>query len=124
MACKILIVEDEEIILELLSEVFRVNGNFEVTCARDGEEAISMFEEIHPDIILLDVNIPKINGYEICRHAKSSQASSGVKVIMVSGMSQKADLQKGQEAGADLYLTKPFNITKLLAHVNELIKNP
>ena len=88
MSKKILIVEDEEDILELLSVAFEDLGDYEIICARDGEEALRIAKTNNPCIILLDVALPKLNGYEVCRSVKSDPGMSHTKVLMLSGMAQ------------------------------------
>jgi len=119
---KILIVEDEEDILELLSAIF-IFEEYEVLCARDGKEALKIARVDSPDIILLDIWLPKVNGYDVCRSIKSDPAMSHTKVLMLSGMVQNSDQMKAQEAGADGYTAKPFSSTELLEKVERLLSS-
>ncbi len=121
MTKKILIVEDEENILELLSVIFGDLGDYEILCAKDGEEALRIARVDNPDIIVLDVRLPKLNGYEVCKSVKSDPAMSHIKVLMLSGLVQNSDLQKAQEVGADGYITKPFDSIALVEEVEELL---
>ena len=123
MTKKILIVEDEEDILELLSEVFSDLEDYRILCARDGEEAISIAQVDNPDIILLDIGLPKVNGYDVCKLVKSDPDMLHIKVLMISGMAQNSDWQKAQEVGADGYITKPFNSIALVEKVEELLRS-
>ncbi len=123
MTKKILIVEDEEDILELLSEVFSDLEDYRILCARDGEEAISIAQVDNPDIILLDIGLPKVNGYDVCKLVKSDPAMSHIKVLMLSGMAQNSDWQKAQEVGADGYIAKPFSLIALVEKVEELLRS-
>ncbi len=123
MTKKILIVEDEETILELLSEIFGDLGDYRIFCTRDGEEALRIARENKPDIILLDVLLPKMDGHEVCKLVKSDPAISRIKVLILSGMAQNSDSQKAQEAGADAYMTKPFSLTALEEKVKELLRS-
>ncbi len=123
MTKKILIVEDEEDILELLSEVFSDLEDYRILCARDGEEAISIAQVDNPDIILLDIGLPKVNGYDVCKLVKSDPAMSHIKVLMLSGMTQNSDWQKAQEVGADGYIAKPFSLIALVEKVEELLRS-
>jgi DNA-binding response OmpR family regulator len=120
---KILIVEDEVIILELLQEVFGSYGNYQVFSAMDGEEALHVARQNDPDIILLDVQIPKINGHDVCRLVKADSSLSHAKVLMLSGRPQSTDRQKALDAGADDYVTKPFKPSFLVGKVEEILKN-
>ena len=122
MTKKILIVEDEETILKMLLTIFGLE-DYEVLCTRDGEDALRIAREDEPDLILLDVRIPKINGHEVCRSVKSDPAMSHTKILMLSGMVQNYDMRKAQEVGADAYITKPFDTTLLLEKVEELLRS-
>ena len=123
MTKKILITEDEEDTLELLSEIFGDLGDYEILCARDGEEALRITRVDDPDIILLDIQLPKLNGYEVCKLMKSDPTMSQTKVLMISGMAQNSDWQKAQEAGADGYIIKPFSSIELVEKVEELLRS-
>jgi two-component system alkaline phosphatase synthesis response regulator PhoP len=120
---KILIVEDEEDIIELLSAIFDDRGDYRVLCARDGEEALRIAQSNNPDIILLDILLPKLNGYQVCKLIKSDPAMSHTKILMLSGMAQNSDRRKAWEAGADGYIAKPFSSTTLAAKVEELLRS-
>jgi two-component system alkaline phosphatase synthesis response regulator PhoP len=120
MTKKILIVEDEEKIVKMLLIIFKLE-DYEVLCAGDGEEALRIARADNPDLILLDVRIPKIDGYEVCRSVKSEPTMSHMKVLMVSGMVQNYELQKAREVGADGYITKPFNTRVLLEKIEDLL---
>ena len=121
MTKKILIAEDEEDILELLSAIFGDLGDYEILWARDGEETIRIARVDNPDIILLDIQLPKLNGYEVCKLVKSDPTMSRTKVLMISGMAQNSDWRKAQEAGADGYIIKPFSSIELVEKVEELL---
>ena len=121
MIKKILIVEDEELILDLLSDELSDNGNYDVFCAKDGEEALRITQSEYPDIILLDIQLPKISGYEICKIIKSDLVLSHTKILMVSGMAQNSEVQMALEAGADGFIGKPFNLFALERKVEELL---
>lgn len=121
MTKKILIAEDEEDILELLSAIFGDLGDYEILCARDGEETLRIARVDNPDIILLDIQLPKLNGYEVCKLVKSDPIMSQTKVLMISGMAQNSDWQKAQEAGVDGYIIKPFSSIELVEKVEELL---
>lgn len=123
MTKKILIVEDEEDIMKLLSAIFGDLGDYEVLCARDGEEALRVARIDNPDIILLDILLPKLNGYKVCKLIKSDLAMSHTKILMLSGMAQNSDWLRAQEAGADGYIAKPFSSTALIEKVEELLRS-
>jgi DNA-binding response OmpR family regulator len=120
---KILIVEDEEDIIELLSVIFDDPGGYRVLYARDGEEALRIAQLNNPDIILLDILLPKSNGYQVCKSIKSDPAMSHTKIIMLSGLTQNSDRLIAQEAGADGYIVKPFSSTALVEKVEELLRS-
>jgi DNA-binding response OmpR family regulator len=121
MLKKVLIVEDEEPIIELLGAVFDGLANYRTIYARDGQEALRIARADYPDIVLLDVHLPELDGYEVCRLIKSYPNTSHTKVMMISGMAQNADLIKARKAGADDYITKPFIPTELIEKVKTLI---
>jgi two-component system alkaline phosphatase synthesis response regulator PhoP len=118
---KILIVEDEEDIIELLSAIFGDLGDYKVLYARDGKEALRIARADNPDIILLDVQLPRLNGYKVCKSIKSDLAMSHTKVLMLSGMAQISDWLKAKEVGADGYIAKPFSSTALVEKIEEII---
>lgn len=120
---KILIVEDKEDILELLAEIFDDLGDYRILCARDGEEALRIAREDNPDIILLDILLPKMNGYDVCKSIKSDPATSNAKVLMISGVVQEFNRRKAQEVGADVFIAKPFDTIALVEKVEELLRN-
>ena len=121
MTKKILIVEDEESILELVSEILADTGDYRVLKARDGEEALMIAQEARPDVILLDIQLPRLSGYEVCKSVKSHPDMSHIKVLMMSGMSQNPGWQKAQRAGADGYIAKPFSSITLVENVERLL---
>ena len=123
MTKKILIAEDEEDILELLSAIFGDLGDYEILCARGGEETLRIARADNPDIILLDIQLPKLNGYEVCKLVKSDPTMSQTKVLMISGLAQNSDWQKAREAGADGYIIKPFSSIELVQKVEELLRS-
>ncbi len=123
MAKKILLVEDEETILKLLSGIFSDLGDYRILCTRDGEEALRIARADNPDIILLDIQLPKMNGHEVCKSVKSDPAMFHTKVPMLSGMGQNSERQKAQEVGADAFIAKPFNSIALVEKVEELLRS-
>ncbi len=96
------------------------NG-FEVMVARNGTEALEIVEKQVPDIVLLDIMMPDVDGYAICKHIKSSKKLKEAKVVFMSAKSKETDIQKGYDLGASLYVTKPFSTRQLLKQVQELI---
>jgi len=118
---KILIVEDDEHIVELFYAIFNGLVNYRTTYVKNGREALRVARVEAPDIILLDIHLPELDGYEVCRFAKSDPAMFRTRVLMISGMAQNIDLLKAQEAGADGYITKPFIPTELIEKVEALL---
>lgn len=116
---KILIVDDEPNILLSLEFLFKKEG-YRVFIARDGEEAIGIIDENDPELVILDIMMPKVDGYEVCRHLKKYHQAT--KIVFLTAKSKQQDIQKGLSLGADLYLTKPFS-TKDLVNKVKLIMN-
>ena len=117
----ILIVEDEIPILELLHTVFEFE-RYEVLSARNGNEALRMSKDLHPDIIILDKRLPDMDGVEVCASLKSDEQTSHQKILMLSGYSQDHDLKSARKAKVDAYMTKPFIVKKLVDKVEELLE--
>jgi len=118
----ILVVEDEEEIIDLLYAILDDLADCKVLFARDGEEALRIIQGDNPDIVLLDIQIPKLNGYELCKLIKTDPTKAHVKIVMLSGMTQICDKSKAQEVGADYYITKPFTSETLIEKIKELLK--
>jgi DNA-binding response OmpR family regulator len=118
MMNKILIVDDEPNILLSLEFLFKKEG-YMVFIARDGEEALGIIDENKPELVILDIMMPKVDGYEVCRYLKMKHQET--KVIFLSAKSKQQDLQKGMDLGADLYLTKPFSTKELVNQVKSLV---
>jgi CheY-like chemotaxis protein len=118
-----MIVEDEEAVMELLSSIFSDTKSYSVIITDNGESALQIAKSKKPDIILLDIMIPKINGYEVCQRLKQNQDTSHIKILMLSGMTQNSDLHKAFEAGADAFISKPFSLFDILSKVESLLKS-
>ena len=116
---KVLIVDDEPNILMSLDFLMRKEG-FEVFVARDGSEAINIIDSDLPDLIVLDIMMPNVDGYEVCQYVKNNKDKQHIKVIFLSAKSKKEDIAKGYEMGADLYITKPFSTRDLLKEVKRI----
>ena len=116
---KILIADDEPHIVTALEFLLKNNG-YEVEVARNGEEALVRIAAGAPDLVLLDVMMPLRSGYEVCREIRSRPGLSRVRVFMLSAKGGKADMQKGLDAGADAYITKPFSNRELLDKIKTL----
>ena len=116
MPKKVLIVDDEPHIVEVVRVCLDDSG-LELMEAADGEHALDLTRQAHPDLVILDVMIPKMDGYAVCREIKGDPGTQGIPVILLPATGQAADIEEGQQAGADSYLTKPFSPLKLLAEV-------
>jgi DNA-binding response OmpR family regulator len=110
---RILAVDDEPNILLSLEYILEAEG-YDVKVARDGEEALQLAEELRPDLILLDVAMPRMDGYDVCRQLRQSQTLSSIKVVMLTAKGQPLERKKGLAVGADVYVTKPFSSDELL----------
>lgn len=118
---KVLIVDDEPNIVMSLEYMMRKN-KFEVFIARNGKEALDLLNKEVPHLILLDIMMPDVDGYEICEFVKGEPQYSETKVVFLSAKSKMSDIQKGYDVGADLYVTKPFSTRDLLVKIKDLIK--
>ncbi len=118
---RILIVDDSENIRNVLQMNFEWLG-YEVICASDGEEALKRISENRPDLIVLDVMMPRLNGYQVCRSIKSDPKMSDIPVVFLTAKDQQGDKFWGKDCGADEYLTKPFSAAKLERVVEQLLK--
>lgn len=117
---KILIVDDEASIRFLISETLEIN-DYEIHEAGNGEEAISMVNENEFDLLLLDVMMPKLTGYEVAKEIKENKNKRKPKIIMLTAKGQQKDREEGFENGADYFLTKPFSPIELLELVEEIL---
>ena len=116
----VLVVEDEPNIREIINFNLESWG-FDVAQATDGEMALAMVAERHPDLILLDLMIPKVDGIEVCRRLKTGFQTSGIPIIMLTARKEVAEKVKGMEAGADDYITKPFSREELEARIKMVL---
>lgn len=116
----VLIVDDEPHILRSLGFVLQKAG-FGVLEARSGGEALQMVDEKAPDLIFLDIMMPELDGYEVCRRIKADPENRSVYVIMLTAKGEEADREKGFAAGAEEYMTKPFSPSRAVARVEEAL---
>ena len=117
---KVLVVDDDPVIIRLLEVNFEMEG-FEVVTAVDGMDGVEKCRAEQPDIVVSDVMMPKLNGLELCVALKADPATSGIPVVLLSAKAQVADIRAGLDAGADDYVTKPFEPLDLIDRVNKLL---
>lgn len=117
---KILVVEDELISQKILSVRLEIN-NYKVITAQDGEEALKKAKEEKPDLIILDLMIPKINGYEVCRMLKFDDKYKDIPIIVLSSLNLQEEREKAFKNGADEYFIKPFDLDLLLVKIKSTI---
>jgi DNA-binding response OmpR family regulator len=115
-AKKILVVDDEQVTTEL-AKTFLEKNDFVVVTAGDGEEALRLAEQERPDLIMLDVMLPTIDGFEVCRRLRSDKSFESVPILIFTARGFSSDLEKGQEVGADEYILKPFSNRALVATI-------
>lgn len=120
MSKTILIVDDEPNIVISLEFLLKREG-FQVALAGDGEEALRKLVELRPDLVLLDVMLPRKSGFDICQEIRAHPDWGSVKILMLSAKGRDTEVQKGIALGADAYLTKPFATKDLVAKVKELL---
>jgi DNA-binding response OmpR family regulator len=117
---KILIVDDDPYILLSLEFLMKKGGN-EVMIARNGTEALETINTNKPDLILLDIMMPDVDGYSICKYIKSTKALKDIIVVFLTAKTQEADVEKGYKLGAAKYISKPFSTRELVKEVVELL---
>jgi DNA-binding response OmpR family regulator len=116
---KVMIADDEPSILMSLEFLFKKEG-YKVFIARDGEEAIAIFEHEKPTILILDIMMPKVDGFEVCQYVRKNMENDKVKIVFLSAKNKESDKDKGLELGANLYLTKPFSTRELVKQINQI----
>jgi len=116
----ILIVDDEEYIVTSLEYVMKSAG-YEVVVAYDGEQAIEKVKETAPDLLILDVMMPKLDGFEVCEKIRANPLWESIRIIMLTAKGRDSERDKGISLGADAYMTKPFSTRDILKRVTELL---
>ena len=111
---KILLVDDDAEIVTLIQDMLQRDGRFEVRSANNGFDAGMMVKEYHPDLIVLDVMLPDINGKEVCQRVRSDKTMDDVRIICISGMVEENRIRDLKESGANEFLQKPFDVDTLL----------
>jgi DNA-binding response OmpR family regulator len=118
---RVLLADDDAALRRLISTTLG-SDDFDLLQAVDGEEALSLARSEHPELVLLDINMPRLDGFEVCRELKSSPETSGIKVVMLTARGADVDRARGREAGADDYFIKPFSPIQLLNKVYALLE--
>jgi two-component system, OmpR family, alkaline phosphatase synthesis response regulator PhoP len=119
---RILVADDDPQGIELL-EAYLSDSNFEIRTTADGDQTLEEVRQWQPDVILLDIMMPKISGFEVCKRLRANPATRGTGVLMVTALDQPSDRDRAVEAGADDFLTKPINKAELLLRVQALLKS-
>lgn len=120
---RILLVDDEPSVVRMIQKRLD-NAGYEVLVAMDGEEGFRKAKEDKPDLIILDLMLPKLNGYEICLMLKKDSRYKKIPIVMFSAKAQPKDVEQGLECGADAYVRKPFRAEELLNQIRALIQPP
>ena len=118
---KVLIVDDDEELVELMVDVFERDGRFDIKTANNGFDAGMQVREFRPDLVVLDVMLPDINGKEVCQRVRSDNTLEAVKIICISGMIEQDKVADLRQAGADDFMSKPFTVDKLLERCCEML---
>ena len=121
MGQKIVVAEDEQHIAKLISFKLEREG-YEVTWAKDGEEALEKIRQVMPDLVLLDVMMPVMDGYEVLRNLKNDDRLDTIPVIMLTAKSQEQDIVRGFDLGTDDYIVKPFRPAELVVRIKKILK--
>jgi len=122
MGYRLLVVDDEKTIRDLITFRLEFHGH-EVQIAENGEEALKKIQDAAPELVVLDVMMPGISGYEVCKSIKGSPETAGIKVILLTAKGGTQDEIDGKEAGADGFMSKPFRANLLIAKIDELLND-
>ncbi len=120
MSKRILIVDDEPSITVPLKYLMEQN-HFEVMVVHNGEDALAVIQTFNPDLVLLDVMLPAIDGFQVCQQLKNTPTGQDLKIIFLSAMTRDLDIAKGNTLGADAYITKPFSNADVVRQVKDLL---
>ena len=121
MAKKVLIVDDEPSIIVALQFLMEQNG-YDTLVAFSGEEAMEAVGRDHPDLILLDIMLPVVDGFEVCQRVRENPVWKDIRIVLLTALGSEAHVTKGLDLGADAYVVKPFSNMDLLAKVKELLE--
>jgi len=120
MSKTVLVADDEPSIVVSLEYLLEREG-YRVLVARDGEEALAVVQAQRPDLILLDVMMPRMSGFDVCQRIRESSSAHDILIVMLTAKGRDIEINKGLELGADAYITKPFSTRELMATVRELL---
>ena len=119
---RVLVADDDPQGLELL-EAYLSDSNFDVRTSADGDQTLEQVRQWQPDVILLDIMMPKISGFEVCKRLRANPASRTIGILMITALDQSSDVERAVEAGTDDFLTKPINKTELLLRIRSILKS-
>lgn len=122
MAARILIADDDPQGVELL-EAYLAGTDYELAVARDGEETLQKVRDWHPDLLLLDVMMPKISGFEVCKRLRADPQTRNLAILMITALDQPSDIDRAVEVGTDDFLTKPINKAELLLRIRAALRS-
>lgn len=123
MSQHILIVDDEKNIAISVDYLLRREG-YQVSVAHDGEEGLRLIQSDRPDLVLLDIMMPKLNGFQVCEAVRQDPALAGIRIVMLTAKGRDAEKEKGLALGADAYITKPFSTRELVSQIKALLEPP
>jgi CheY-like chemotaxis protein len=120
---RVLVVDDDDVIRQLITVNLELEG-FEVATAVDGQDCLDKVKDVRPDVITLDIMMPRLDGWEAASRLRADPDTAAIKVVLLSARAQEADLARGSRLGVDAYLTKPFDPDELIATVRRLAGLP
>jgi DNA-binding response OmpR family regulator len=120
---RVLVVDDSDVIRQLICVNLELEG-FEVVTAIDGQDALDKIHEAAPDVMTIDVKMPRLDGFDTVARLRADPRTSGLKVAMVTACAQESDIVRGREVGVDAYVTKPFDPATLVRTVRDLVDRP
>jgi CheY-like chemotaxis protein len=120
-AARVLVVDDDDVIRQLITVNLELEG-FEVFTAVDGQDALEQVRVVHPDLVTLDVMMPRMDGWQAAERLRGDPDTAGIKLVLLSARAQENDIRRGEQIGVDAYLTKPFDPDELIDTINHLIR--